>query len=622
MKKLLKNLILFLIQLIETYEYRKLKLDKNDPSKKIINSLESSFFVDSDTGYEPVSNIHITQPYHIYKIITSSGKYLECADNHILFNENMNEIFCQELCVGDNIQTKDGIEKIEYIKKLKFKVSMFDITVSNNYHRYYSNDILSHNTVTSSIFIAWYLCFHFDRNILVLANKMNTTMEIIDKIRVVYKNLPFFLKPGVSSNGATGMRFDNGVRLFSQATTKTAAIGFTIHVLYADEFAHIPANYLIPFYRSIYPTLSSSQISRIIISSTPNGMNLFYDIYSGALEGKNEYAPFRVDWWEVPGRDEKWKQKEIANLGSEELFNQEYGNQFLAASRMLLTSDVLMYIKRTSRNYKWKEVNELDDLNDNYAELKWHPDFNPNTINIDKDKFVFSIDVGDGVGNDYTVCNIFKLELQSLSMIRKIQTYEDESAFFRLRQVGMWRSNIHSVDDFSRILEALIFKVFHQDIVRVVLEINFKGNVVIEKLSRNPDYYPEIFMHTLHSLNAVILKPGVKVKSDNKEMYSRELKNLIKQKYIIVNETKTFNELGAFGLNKNGKYEAQTGHDDCAMSLINLVSFFENDVFYEFVEDIVDKQPEIVRTIINKKMDELPYDNETVQNMKWLQEYM
>jgi hypothetical protein len=532
---------------------------------------------------------------------------IRCANDVIYFADK----YCHAM-------TDDGIRKInlrDYQKDMlkEFQDNRFIVMLAARQIG---------KTITSAIFITWYLCFHFDRNILVIANKMATTTEIVDKIRTVYKHLPFFLKPGVLSNGATGMRFDNGVRLFSQATTKTAAIGYTIHLLYADEFAHIPENYLIPFYRSIYPTLSSSNISRIIISSTPNNMNLFYDIYAGALEKKNEYTPIRVDWWQVPGRDEKWKKREIANLGSEELFNQEYGNQFLASSRMLLSSEILLYIKRISKNFKWKELNGLDDLEDNYAELKWHPDFDPNRIDLKKDRFVMSVDIGDGIGSDYTVCNIFKLELQSFVQIRKIKDYEDESSFFRLKQVGIWRSNVYSVDDFSKILEALVFKVFQQDIVRIVLEINFKGNVVIEKVSRNSNYYPEIFMHTLHSLAAAIFKPGVKIKSDNKEMFSRELKNLIKTKRIIISERKTFDEVSAFGLNKNGRYEAQTGHDDCAMTLVSLVSFFDNDTFHEFVEDMFDTQPQLIKDVVNKKIDELPYDNEIVANMKWLEEYM
>jgi hypothetical protein len=242
-------------------------------------------------------------------------------------------------------------EGIRQIKLRPYQEDMLDSFQDNRFVIMLASRQIG-KTVTSSIFIAWYVTFHSDRNVLVVANKLATTNEIVDKIRTILKNLPYFMKPGMYSAGVTGMRFDNGNRLFSQATTKTAAIGFTIHLLYADEFAHIHSNFLLPFYRSIYPTLSSSQISRIIISSTPNGMNLFYEIYQGAMEGKNNYYPIRVDWWQVPGRDEEWRKREVANLGSEELFNQEYGNQFLASSRLLFDSNTLMLMKRTCKEYK------------------------------------------------------------------------------------------------------------------------------------------------------------------------------------------------------------------------------------------------------------------------------
>jgi hypothetical protein len=136
---------------------------------------------------------------------------------------------------------------------------------------------------------------------MVMANKGATMVEIIDKIKEVYKHLPFFLKPGIYVNNQTTMRFDNGCRLFGQATTKTAAIGFAIHLLFCDEFAHIPASYIEPFYRSVYPTLSSSKISRFIITSTPNGMNKFYDIYTSALipkgePGSSDFKALRTDY--------------------------------------------------------------------------------------------------------------------------------------------------------------------------------------------------------------------------------------------------------------------------------------------------------------------------------------
>lgn len=618
MKYVLKIIIGYILQFLDFIENRNLTCIDG----KMIDDKDININVKSDTGYVTATKIWKTKPFQVYRVEFTDGTSIEGADIHILFDKNLNEIYIKDLQIGTQLCGDGSIKEVKKLIKYPFKLSMYDLTVEHPNHRYYTNDVLSHNSVTAGIFITWYLCFHYDKNILVLANKMDTTKEIIDKIMTVYKNLPFFMKPGAINAAKTSLTFDNGVRLFSQATTKTAAIGFTIHLLFADEFAHIPNNFVTSFYRSVYPTLSSSKISRIIITSTPNGMNLFYQLYTDALEGKNEYNPMRVDWWQVPDRDEKWKQMEIANLGSEELFNQEYGLQFLASSRMLLSSRILQYLKRIKKHYVWKEVDDFDDFEGAYDELRWHPDFDPNTIDKEKDKFVFAVDVGDGVGADYTVCNIFKIEIQSVAMIRKTQNIEDESSFFRLRQVGIWRSNTHSVDDFSYILEKLVFNVFNPDIVRIVLEINFKGNVIIEKLSRNRDYYPEIFMHTQHAASNNYLKPGVKIKSDNKEMYSRELKNLIKQKRLIVNEHKTFEELGAFGLDKNGKFCAQSGHDDIAMSLVNTVPWFTNESFFEYVESMYDKQPELVRMIIDKKVNDLPDENELQANMKWLKEFM
>jgi hypothetical protein len=457
-------------------------------------------------------------------------------------------------------------------------------------------------TVTSSIFIAWYLCFHSDRNIMVVANKLATTSEIVDKIKTVLNNLPFYMKPGITAGGVTGMRFDNGCRLFSQATTKTAAIGFTIHLLFADEFAHIHSNFLLPFYRSIYPTLSSSQISRIIICSTPNGMNLFYEIYQGAVEQRNNYFPIRVDWWQVPGRDENWRKREVANLGSEELFNQEYGNQFLASSRLLFDSHTLMLMKRTAKEFMCKETDPFLDYPDLNNNLKWLPSFDPGDSDNTDQSFVLAVDIGDGVGRDFSVINIFQLTPQSIAGVRKTRDFIDETSFFRLNQVGIFRSNVHSVEEMSKVLEILVFELFNFDKCKVVLEINFKGNIVFEKLSKNREFYPEIFLYTKQSIANDTLKLGVKIQKDNRETYCRELRTLVRDKKLVLNETRTFDELSSFGINSVGRYESQLAHDDVAMTCVNLVALFESADFYEMVEEIYDTSSEIYKLAVETRM--------------------
>jgi len=474
-------------------------------------------------------------------------------------------------------------------------------------------------TITSGIFLAWYLCFHFDRNVLIVANKQATAGEIVSKIKTIIQNLPFFLKPGVVAGGALGLRFDNGCRLFSQATTKTAAIGFTIHLLYADEFAHIQNNFITPFYRSIYPTLSSSQVSKIIISSTPNGINLFHKIYKGssAMEGTNSYKGIRVDWWEVPGRDEAWKEQEIANLGSPELFEQEYGNKFLASSTMLLSAKIIEFMARISTAYQWTEIYDTILDNHQYEGLKWHPSFDPNKIWSNTDKFVISVDLADGVGRDYTVFNIFQLESSSVAKIRQIKNFNEEQDFFRLRQVGRFHSNIRSIEDSAEILDMLLFDVFTPEMVSVVLEMNFKGNYMLEKLSKNQDFYPEMFLHTKHSMKATRESIGVKLNRDNKQTYCRELKNLMDANKIVVTCEDTLEELATFGLDDRGNFSGQGTHDDLAMSCVNLITYFDSTDFYEHVEDTIDHIHEDIYNAIYKKIDEGGTDNDYLDTVRW-----
>jgi hypothetical protein len=257
---------------------------------------------------------------------------------NILYEYTREEILEIEKCSKDavyfskycQVMTDDGLQ---YIKLRDYQVSVIREYQANRFNVFLAPRQVG-KSITSAVILVWYLLFNHDKNAMILANVGSTAEELMDKIKAIIKGLPFFLKPGIIVNNVMSMKFDNGCRAIAKTTTKTSAIGFTIHFLYMDEFAHIHPNFIESFFRSTYPTVSSSKVSRIIITSTPNGMNKFHDIYQGAVSGENSFNPVRVDWWQVPGRDEKWKNEEIANLGSEELFNQEYGNQFLSSSTL------------------------------------------------------------------------------------------------------------------------------------------------------------------------------------------------------------------------------------------------------------------------------------------------
>jgi hypothetical protein len=445
-------------------------------------------------------------------------------------------------------------------------------------------------SITSSIILVWYLLFNHDKNAMILANVGDTAEELMDKIKAIIKGLPFFLKPGIMVNNVMSMRFDNGCRVLAKTTTKTSGIGFTIHFLYMDEFAHINANFIEAFFRSTYPTVSSSKVSRIIVTSTPNGMNKFYELYQGALNGENSFNPIRVDWWQVPGRDEAWKQREIGNLGSEELFNQEYGNQFLSSSSLLLGSNELRKIRRNETEYFWKEIECLHDSGISYENLLWHPKFDLEKCDLPGKKFVLSIDLSGGGSGDFTVINIFKVTPLPMEVMNRIDEFEDEADFFGLVQVGVFRDNEIKLEEFSKILQLMCTELFTVDRVKVALEMNFKGELLYDKLMQRDDFFDEMFLFTKHTESARVLKPGIKYNEKNKMKYCEMLRSLIKADRILINEKKwTVPELFTFGLNNRGTYSSQSGHDDVAMTLVNLPGLFDGYDFNQIVGDVFDE---------------------------------
>ena len=499
--------------------------------------------------------------------------------------------------------TDEGIRKIT--------LRDYQEQILNQYQEHRFNIFLSPRqsgkTVTSSIFLLWYLLFNFDKNAMILANIGDTATELMDKIKIIMKGLPFFLKPGVFVYNVMTMKFDNGCRIMAKTTTKQSSIGFTVHFLYMDEFAHINPNFIGQFFKSVYPTISSSKISRIIITSTPNGMNKFYEIYKSAIEGENEFNPIRVDWWQVPGRDEEWKRKEIANLGSEEDFNQEYGNQFLSSSKLLLDSYTLKKLKKTEVNYVHRELLPFQNSIIDYKDLVWHPNFDPTNLWEDGEnkKFVISVDTAGGGGGDFSVINILKVSPLPLPMIEEKKFFEDESDFFCLLQVGIFRSNLIQIEELKMFLEILTTEVFNPEHLKLVVEVDYRGEYLIEKLLSGEKMFSEMFVFTKHTESSKQLKYGVKVTPKTKEKYCEDLKINTRNSKIIPTHVPTILELSNFGETSKGIYQSQIGKDDIAMTLVNSNSVFEYQDFNYLVMEVFDTLPDKYKIAINKKLAEI-----------------
>lgn len=460
-------------------------------------------------------------------------------------------------------------------------------------------------TICSSIFIAWYSLFHFDRNSLILSNKGVTTTEIIDKGKTILEHLPFFLKPGVIKWDVFNTKFDNGCRIIGQTTTKKAAIGFTIHLLFMDEFAHIPEQIVHSFYENVYPTVSASPTSKVIITSTPNGFNKFHSIYTAAVKNENEYTPFRVDWWDVPGRDQEWYEKELANLGTEEAFNRQYGNDFVVSSNLLLSPDTLKNLKKNEVEFVYYDIPELDEIEMKYDGLKWHPDFDfENEPADDENYWVFSIDLGAGNGGDYSVINMFRIEIMDQKDFKRIKSPGTFQDFFRLKQVGVFRSNEHTIEEFAKILYVIAFDHFYSENLKMVVEWNMFGSELLKRLEtvfpQRNNFDEETIVKFKHRADAKVAKHGLKLKSDNKTIFCQNFKKLAAQRRILFYDEDTVHEAGVFGKMPNGSYAGQSGHDDMIMTCVNVSEFLTTVDFSEFAEERYDYVDESIQAEIDE----------------------
>lgn len=584
--------------------------------EKIIKSVSipDDIQVLSDTGYHPITHLHKTKKMKGYQLLLIDHDLQPIfADLHqVMTKTGLKNV--KDLTVFDEILTDNGYKKVKSVKPTSYYASMYDCTIDSKDHLLYEDGILSHNTITSAIYIAWYICFNIDRNVLILANKGATSKEIMEKIKDVYDRLPYFLKPGVVVNNVNTMYFDNGCKIFAETTTKSSGRGKTVHLLYADEFAFVPDNIAKGFYTSIYPTLSSSKVSQIIITSTPNGPNLFYDLYMGGVDGTNDYKSSRIDWWEVPGRDEAWKQKEIANLGVDgvEKFETEYGLKFFTGSRMLLSEEQIERLKRGQKIFEYKEIPEIHDLGINHEGLIWNPDFD---FDFDDKKFVVSVDLSDGNGRDSTVFNFFELKARSKQELESVKNPTQESDFFYLDQIAIFRDNTVSIENAARVFSELLINYFGVERTKAVIEINFKGDYFISRVLNDPKYaddvYDDIFVHTKHTKDSKKKKAGIRIKKDNKNLFCTTFKRLEQLRKIRIYEKTTCEELINFQ-KTDASYSAEYNyHDDLAMTCVNLCPYLidfdidgqpAGEDFLLQVEDMFDEIDESIKSSMQEKI--------------------
>jgi len=559
-----------------------------------------------DQGYRP----KVALPFYEGKQFLRKG--------NIVFEYTDDEI--QELakCASDIVyfaekyavvMTDEGIRRVQlrdYQKEMlrNFQNERFNIVLASRQMG---------KTVTASIFNAWYLTFQVDKNTLLLANKSDSTKEIIDKAKTVIENLPFFMKPGIVKYDVMNVKCDNGCRLVGQATTAKAGIGFTIHTLFLDEFAHIHPSIVDSFYENVYPTLSASKVSRIIITSTPNGFNKFYEIYDAADKGQNAYKAMRIDWWQHPDRDDAWYQRELKNLGTEDAFNRQYGNEFVSSSNLLFDPATMKKLRKGMEKYKYEDLEDFENINmDLKGFLGFKPDFDIDNVEDSENFYVFSVDIAEGNGGDYSVINMFKVLPMTKKHMKLLPNPGALYDFFKLEQVGLFRSNEHTIEDFAKVLYTLSVEVFNPENVKLIIEYNTYGSILIKYLTtlfpQRNEFDEEMIVRFKHRHDARTYKPGLRIKSDNKPVLCQNLKKLVEDNRINFTEHETIKEASMFGVKANGSYGAQHGNDDTLMTCVTISEFLSTVDYADFIEEILD----FIDEDLHSSMEKILYKDQDV----------
>lgn len=390
----------------------------------------------------------------------------------------------------------------------------------------------SGKSISSVVYLLWYACFHPEKTIAILANKGAVAREMLARITLALENLPYFLQPGCKALNKGSIEFSNNSKIVATATSASSIRGLSVNLLFLDEFAFVEND--AQFYTSTYPVVTAGKDTKIIVCSTANGIgNVYHKLWEGAVQGTNEFKSFRVDWWDVPGRNAKWKKLTVANT-SELQFEQEFGNTFHGRGNTLIAADCLL------------AQNSID------------PEFSRENVliykqPIEEHEYIMTVDVSKGRGQDYSTFTIIDVSTEPFE------------------QVAVFRDNTIS----PMLLPDIVYKYAHTyNEAYVVVESNDQGGVVCNGLYYDLEY-ENMFVESSIKANAI----GATMTKRVKRIGCSSIKDLIEQKKLNICDAQTIIEMSTF-VSKGTSYQAiAPNHDDLMMNLVLFAWFTSTDVF-------------------------------------------
>jgi len=419
----------------------------------------------------------------------------------------------------------------------------------------------SGKSISSVAYLLWFACFHPEKTIAILANKGATAREMLARVTLMLENLPFFLQPGCRALNKGSIEFSNNSRIIAAATSGSSIRGMSVNLLYLDEFAFVER--AAEFYTSTYPVVSSGKDTKVIITSTANGIgNQFHKIWEGAVQGVNEYKSFRVDWWDVPGRDEEWKKQTISNT-SQMQFDQEFGNTFFGTGDTLINAETLLGLRAKP---------PLRILEGNSVIIYEEPEKGH--------QYIMTVDVSKGRGQDYSTFNVIDISSRPF------------------KQVAVYRNNLISPILFPNFIYkyATVYNNAY-----VIIESNDQGTVVCNGMYYDFEYEN---LHLESSVKANAL--GIEMNRKTKRLGCSGIKDILEEKKIDIVDENTILEISTF-VAKGQSYEASEGnHDDLMMNLV-MFGYFATSSYFTELTDINIKEMMFKQRMVEIENDVLPF---------------
>ena len=436
-------------------------------------------------------------------------------------------------------------------------------TIHNNRFSIFCTPRQVGKSTTVVSYFLWYILFNEDVNIAILANKGSLARDILSRLQLAYENLPKFLQQGVLIWNKGNIELENGSKIIASSTSSSAIRGGSYNMILLDEFAFVPPNIADEFMSSVYPTISSGTSTKIVIVSTPNGLNHFYKIWEDAKEKRNNYIPLSVHWMDVPGRNHEWKKETIRNIGKER-WAQEFEGEFVGATNTLISSG-------TIKNMVFKDPVEQRNGLDIYEQPK-------------EDRvYVIGVDVSRGENLDYSAFSVV------------------DCSEFPYRQVAKYRSSAISALLYPSIVASVATKYNE---AYVLIEVNGIGQQVSDILHGEIEYENVVLITSKGRAGQVFdggfgtgtTQTGITMSKKVKQIGCSMLKNMVEDQKLIINDFDTISELSSF-VSKAHSYEADVGcHDDLVMSLL-LFAWLSSQPHFKEITDL-----DLRRRMIQDKM--------------------